>query len=160
MWYDSSLAEAPGYKDNILNRVTTLQNCKMRGYNQNGPQDETLMLALVGERRGRLLDKRDVQRLRAAGLISEKGGKVAGTHREGDSGSLDWVEDAFDDEDQGISLQEMEIRMAVEHNFELTEPQPPGASYSTLICMRDGKFTEDETFLSEVSAYLSPRNTS
>ena len=151
VWHDSSLAEAPGYKDNIVNRVTTLQHCKLRSYNQKGFEDQTLLIALVGERRGRLVDKRDVQRLKAAGFITQKGrqeGSSAGMRNEGQRGCLDWVEDAFDDEDQGISLQEMEIRMAAKADFDLTEHQD--ASGSTLICMRNGRFVEDEMFLSEV----------
>lgn len=151
VWHDSSLAEAPGYKDNIVNRVTTLQNCKLRSYNQKGFEDQTLLIALVGERRGRLVDKRDVQRLKAAGFITQQGsqeGASAGMRNAGELGCLDWVEDAFDDEEQGISVQEMEIRMAVKADFDLSELQD--ASGSTLICMRNGRFVDDEMFLSEV----------
>jgi len=141
-WYDSSSAEAPGCKDNVVKRVSTLQNCVMRSQAGETPT-EYILVALVGLRRGRMLDARDVRRLRDAKYTHE-------------GGLLDWVEKAHATK-EGLSVQELEIRMATTTNAR----EPSGAASTSdllvasqnpcaVLCLRDAGFLESTQFKSVV----------
>ena len=131
-WYDSSSAEAPGCKDNVVKRVSTLQNCVMRSQAGEMPT-EYMLVALVGERRGRMLDARDLRRLRDANYTRE-------------GGLLGWVQKAHASK-KGLSVQELEIRMATNatNDFSVASQNP-----CAVLCLRDAGFLESTHFKSAV----------
>jgi hypothetical protein len=64
------LKNSNGVKENVIRRLETIENCKIRGLGKdvNGIE-ATFMLALCGERRGRLLDERDLRKLEVANRL-------------------------------------------------------------------------------------------
>jgi hypothetical protein len=64
------LQNSNGVKENVIRRLETIENCKIRGLGKdvNGIE-ATFMLALCGERRGRLLDERDLRKLEVANRL-------------------------------------------------------------------------------------------
>ena len=129
-WHDSSSAEAPGRKDNVARRVSTLQNCVMRCHDH---EKQFIFVALVGERRGRLLDDRDLRRLKNANY-TRKGGP------------LEWVEHAH--ANKGLSVQELEICMATNATSESLDASVENPC--TVLCLRDAGFMESPDFMNAV----------
>jgi hypothetical protein len=127
-WHDSSLAEAAGSTDDVIKRISTLKKCKIRAYSPKGYQKETLLIALVGERRGRLLDQRDLNRLKTAGYVATPGC------------DLEWIEEAF--AGRGVSMQELEV-LAAMNSTPYTQAADPNKS--AIICMRSTLQFPDST---------------
>ncbi len=114
-----SLKHSNGVKENVIRRLETIENCKIRGLGRdvNGIE-ATFMLALCGERRGRLLDERDLRKLEVANRLYNN--------------KYEWVVESTG-HSGGLAVQEVELQ----HGF-LNRPHASETLVSNLLQLCEG----------------------
>ena len=123
-WIDLSAYGREGTRDDIMKRIHAIKQSKIRSYDMKGRLKESrLVLCLVGEKRGRLLDHRDIRRARGA---------------EATPGMYDWVENGAK---LGMSVLELEMKAAIFNRIERADP---------IICIRNPAFLDDENLIATV----------
>jgi len=123
-WIDLSDYGQPGSRDDVVKRIHAIRQSKIRSYDQNGnPADSHLVLCLLGEQRGRLLDAKDVRRVRAAETVP---------------GEFDWVEQGVN---QGMSVLELELKAAVFNALDCCDP---------IVCIRNPAFLDNQELIDNV----------
>lgn len=129
-WTDLSDYGAHGVKDDVVKRINAIDQCRIRGYNRVGENIEsTFVVALLGEKRGRLLDPHDIRRLEKAESVGIK------------KGQYEWAIEAAK---AGVSVQELELRAGLLNN-------PEGSV--AVVCLRD-PFMENEKFQVDVPKHV------
>lgn len=124
-WVDLSNYGSDGLKEDMVKRLEALRGCKLRTYDQQGANcDAVFMLALLGEKRGRMLDARDIRRLGVAEQMRK--------------GAFQWAVDAAN---KGVSATELEVR------FGLLSRKDAAVS---VLCIRNSAFTDDRRFFDMV----------
>jgi hypothetical protein len=95
-WIDMSDFAKPGNRDDVVKRIHAIHQSKIRDYDERGQlSDSHLVIGLLGEKRGRMLDEKDERRLRASETVE---------------GMYDWVSTGIA---QGMSVVEMELKAAI-----------------------------------------------
>ena len=135
-WTDLSEYGAHGVKDDVVKRIDSIDQCRIRGYDSNGDNIETtFMVALMGEKRGRTLDAHDIRRLEKAESVMAPGMPAKGKYN--------WALEASKDK-AGLSVQELELRAGLLNN--------PAESVA-VVCLRD-TFVENEAFQNSVPNHV------
>ena len=107
-----------GSRDDVVKRLRTLESCHVRNYDRKGRRGQSpLVLCLLGEKRGRILDSKDLHHLEAS------------NH----SGLFDWVlKGAL----KGMTVLEMEMTAALMH----------ADNNAVAVCCRNPEFLNHEGF--------------
>ena len=130
-WIDLSAYGRDGTRDDIAKRIHAIHQSKIRGYDMKGRLKEShLVLCLVGEKRGRVLDARDIRRARGA---------------EPTPGMYDWV---ITGAKKGMSVLEMEMKAAIFNGIERCDP---------IICIRNPAFLDNEELVNTVPKAVRAR---
>jgi hypothetical protein len=120
------------YSDrHIVKRLQAIHQCKIRSYDSKAQsKDAHLVLCLLGEKRGRELDEKDINRLRAAETVP---------------GMYDWIiESAM----KGMSVLEMELQAAVFNSPGQSEP---------IFCFRNPEFLNSQELVDNVPKFVRTR---
>jgi hypothetical protein len=111
-----------GVKENVIRRLEIIENCKIRGLGKDASGIEaTFMLALCGDRRGRLLDERDLRKLEVANRLCDN--------------KYEWVVESAG-LGGGLAVQEMELQ----HGF-LNQPHASETLVSVFLTLWLGVMT-------------------
>ena len=130
-WIDMSAYGRDGTRDDIMKRIHAINQSKIRSYDAKGALKEShLVLCLVGEKRGRLLDERDIRRARAA---------------EATPGMYDWVVNGAN---KGMSVLELEMKAAIFNKIDRSD---------AIICIRNSAFLNDEKLIATVPKAVRAR---
>lgn len=130
-WIDLSDYAKPGSRDDVVKRIHAIHQSRIRDYDERGQLSEShLVLCLLGEKRGRMLDDKDGRRVRAAEAVE---------------GMYDWVQSGID---KGMSVLELELAAAIFHSPARCDP---------IICMRNPAFLDDGELVRTVPKHIRAR---
>jgi hypothetical protein len=130
-WIDLSAYGRDGTRDDIAKRIHAIHQSTIRGYDMKGRLKEShLVLCLVGEKRGRVLDARDIRRAHGAAPTP---------------GMYDWV---ITGAKRGMSVLEMEMKAAIFNSIERCDP---------IICIRNPAFLDNEELVATVPKAVRAR---
>ena len=147
-WKDLSSSMVHGNRDDIIQRLETLLSCSVRNFDSRARKmKQCLMVSLIGEKRGRIVDSRDIRRLERSSLLQH--------------GDFSKMMEAVR---KGVSVQELETRCGQVPPLCPSSDAPAGLygefnelrgwtferPNDSLICIRDNAFLSGPEFQAQV----------